>query len=150
VPPAPGGVDWNEPNAQRFKAAMDDDFNTALAISVLFDLVSQVFGDKKSEDARQLKALGGVLGLLQREPKEFLRGGNHTLMVEPGSIRFVGRDVELRIGLSDERIEQLIAERKVAKQSKNFAEADRIRSELLAKGVVLEDKPGGKTDWRRQ
>src|SRR5512139_1418100 len=129
APPAAGGVDWSEPHAQRFGEAMDDDFNTAEAVGVLFELASEVNRTKSSELARQLKALGGLLGLLQREPQEFLRGGE-------------GEDDTVRI-------EALIAERAAAKKARNFAEADRIRAELAAQGIVLEDSASG-TTWRRQ
>jgi cysteinyl-tRNA synthetase len=129
APDAP--VDWNEPHAQRFRAAMDDDFNTPIAISVLFDLVTAAnSGDAKA--ASQLKGLAGVLGLLRREPNAFLQGK-------------AGADD----GLPDNVIEARIAERIAAKKAKNFAEADRIRNELQESGVVLEDKPGGVTEWRR-
>ncbi|MFO1435200.1 MAG: cysteine--tRNA ligase [Gammaproteobacteria bacterium] len=124
-------VDWNEAHAQRFRAAMDDDFNTPIAISVLFDLVTATnSGDQAA--AKQLKALAGVLGLLQREPNEYLRGRSTTAG-----------------GLSDADIEAKIAERLAAKKAKNFADSDRIRNELQAAGVILEDKPGGLTEWRR-
>jgi len=129
APPAAGGVDWSEPHAQRFGEAMDDDFNTAEAVGVLFELASEVNRTRSSELARQLKALGGLLGLLQREPLEFLRGGE-------------GEDDTVRI-------EALIAERAAAKKARNFAEADRIRAELAAQGIVLEDSASG-TTWRRQ
>jgi len=129
TPPAAGEIDWNEPNAQRFATAMDDDFNTAEAIGVLFALANEVNRSRSAELARQLKGLGGVLGLLQREPLEFLRGGE---------------------GADDAaRIEALIAQRAAAKKAKNFAEADRIRSELASQGILLEDSPAG-TTWRRQ
>jgi cysteinyl-tRNA synthetase len=120
-------VDWSEPHAQRFAAAMDEDLNTALAVSVLFELAGEV-NRGKSAAAAQLKALGGVLGLLQRSPDEFLRG----TASDDGA-----------------RIDALIAERAAAKKTKNFAEADRIRAALAAEGVVLEDSAAG-TTWRRQ
>jgi cysteinyl-tRNA synthetase len=120
-----GEVDWNEPHAQRFAAAMDDDFNTALAISVLFELASEVNRGKSPALARQLKGLAGVLGLLQREPASFLQGD------------------------TDAEVQALIEQRTAAKKAKNFAEADRIRKQLLEQGIVLEDSAGG-TTWRRQ
>ena len=130
TPAAAGEVDWNEPNAQRFAAAMDDDFNTAEAVGALFALANEVNRSRSAELARQLKGLGGVLGLLQREPLEFLRGGEG------------GEDDAARIA-------GLIDQRTAAKKARNFAEADRIRAELAAQGVVLEDSPSG-TTWRRQ
>src|SRR5262252_2582007 len=120
-----GAIDWSEAYAQRFAAAMDEDFNTALAVSVLFELASEVNRSRSPALARQLKALGGVLGLLQRDPKTFLQGD------------------------ADASIETLVAERAAAKKAKNFTEADRIRKELLDQGIVLEDSAGG-TTWRRQ
>jgi cysteinyl-tRNA synthetase len=120
-----GDIDWNEAYAQRFAAAMDEDFNTALAMSVLFELAGEVNRSKSTALARQLKALGGVLGLLQRDPKTFFQGD------------------------ADTGIEELVAQRAAAKKTKNFAEADRIRKELLDQGIVLEDSASG-TTWRKQ
>lgn len=124
---------------------MDDDFNTPEAVAVLFDLANEVNRDKSAEAAKQLKALGGVLGLLQREPQEFLQSG------------FGGSDVTLPVitasgtaaqSHTPESINHLIEARIAAKQAKNYAEADRIRKELLAAGIVLEDGASG-TTWRR-
>ncbi len=123
-------IDWSEAHAQRFAAAMDDDFNTPVALAVLFDLVSEVNKTKDVALARQLKALAGVIGLLERAPQAFLQGG--------------GADTD-----GDASIEQAIAQRSAAKKARNFAESDAIRAQLLARGVILEDKPDGTTNWRR-
>lgn len=119
-------IDWNHPQAVRFKAAMDDDFNTPEAIAVLFDLANEVNKDKSAEAAGLLKNVGAVVGLLQRNVDEFMQG-------------------EASDGLD---VETLIHARIEAKKSKNFAEADRIRKELADAGVILEDTPQG-TTWRR-
>ncbi len=125
-----GAVDWNTPYAQRLKSAMDDDFNTPEAVAVLFDLANEVNRNQSAEAANQLKALAGVLGLLQRDPQEFLQGE-----ASEG-------------GLDDAAINAQIEARIAAKKAKNFAEADRIRKELLEAGIVLEDGAAG-TTWRR-
>ena len=117
--------------SERFHAAMDDDFNTPVALAVLFDLVrtlNKEEGDAAVVLAGQLKFLGGVLGCLQLEPSEFLQGGN-----------------------DDESawVEEMIAKRAQAKKDKDFATADSVRDELMAKGIVLRDSPEG-TTWTRQ
>jgi cysteinyl-tRNA synthetase len=125
VAPAAVAFDWSEPVAARFKAAMDNDFATPEAVAVLFELAAEVNRTRSAERAGLLKALGGTLGLLQAEPKAFLRAG---ATLDPATI------------------EQQIAARAAAKQAKNFAEADRIRQELLAQGIVLKDSAAG-TTW---
>ena len=126
-------VDWNEAHALRFRQAMDDDFNTPEACAVLFDLASELNRSKSPALAGQLRALGGLLGLLKRDPQVFLQA-------TPAD----ASDGDW----SADKIEAQIAERIAAKKAKNFAEADRIRAELLAAGIVLEDGPQG-TTWRR-
>jgi cysteinyl-tRNA synthetase len=121
-------VDWSTPYAKRFKEAMDDDFGTPEAVAVLFELASEINSGEKHL-AAQLKGLGGVLGLLQREPIAFLQG-------KPA-------------GVSEQWILEKIAEREVARKGKDWGAADRLRQELLDQGIVLEDK-GGKTTWRRR
>jgi cysteinyl-tRNA synthetase len=125
-------VDWNEPYAVRFREAMDDDFNTPVAVAVLFDIASEVNRTKSAPLARQLKALAGVIGLLQRAPQEFLQGAA------------AGAD-----DLSPDAIAARIEARAAAKKARDFAQADKIRADLLAAGIVLEDKPDGSTNWRR-
>ncbi|MEI5997735.1 cysteine--tRNA ligase [Paraburkholderia bengalensis] len=132
--PAAGEIDWNEAHAQRFRAAMNDDFNTPVAVSVLFELASEVNRTRDASLARQLQGLALVLGLLTREPRAFLQQAGGS--VDEGAL-----DVAA--------IEAKIAARVAAKQAKDYAEADRIRKELLDAGVALEDKPGGLTEWRR-
>ena len=114
----------------RFHAAMDDDFNTPVAIAVLFDLVrdlNKATGEEQATLAGQLRYLGGVLGCLQSDPQSFLQSG---------------------AGDEAEWIEEMIQKRAEAKKAKDFATADAVRDELVAKGIVLKDGPEG-TTWSK-
>jgi cysteinyl-tRNA synthetase len=131
---APMGGDYRK----RFAEAMDDDFNTPVALSVLFDLAREVntLKDAKPAEAPALAALlrelGGLLGILQSDPETYLQGG-----------------VAKREGLPAEDVEKLIAARKAARAAKDWQAADRLRGELDAAGIVIEDGTGG-TTWRRK
>jgi cysteinyl-tRNA synthetase len=125
VKPATVAIDWLNPYAARFKSAMDEDFGTPEAMAVLFELATEVNKTGSAQTAGLLKALGGCLGLLQDDPEKFLKAGS---------------------SLDETAIRALIEQRAAAKQAKNFAEADRVRNELLAQGIVLKDSPTG-TTW---
>ena len=144
----PGAVDWNDPHARRFRDAMNDDFNTPEAIAVLFELANELNKSRSTSDAMLLKSLGGILGLLQRDPKDYLQGKPMAISPPPSQLNIEGHPPIVSVGYSQEKIEQLIADRSAARKAKNFTEADRIRDELLEAGIVLEDGPRG-TTWRR-
>ncbi|MES2999619.1 MAG: cysteine--tRNA ligase [Pseudomonadota bacterium] len=118
-------IDWSNPFASRFKAAMDNDFATPEAMAVLFDLAAEINRGKSAELAGLLKALGGIFGILHDDPRTFLQAGT---------------------GVDEATIAQRIEDRAAAKKARDFALADRIRDELLAQGVVLKDSPTG-TTW---
>ncbi|GBL46778.1 cysteinyl-tRNA synthetase [Sulfuriferula multivorans] len=130
IPPLGIQIDWAHPHAARFKAAMDDDFNSAEAMAVLFELASETNKSRSVQDAALLRALGGVLGLLQNDPASYLQALTGS-------------------AYSAQQIDQLIADRAAARKAKNFAEGDRIRKQLLDAGIVLEDGAQG-TSWRRE
>jgi cysteinyl-tRNA synthetase len=121
----------------RFRQAMDDDFNTAVAVAELFDLAHEINRVRESDPATALqlatllKELGGILGILQTNPEAYLHAA-----------------APAADGLSPEQIAQLLAERLQARKAKNWAESDRIRDLLKAQGVILEDGAKG-TTWRR-
>jgi len=122
---APTAIDWTEPRAATFREAMNDDFNTPIAVSVLFDLAGEVNRQRRTQDASLLKALAGTLGLLQQAPRAFLQAG---------------------ASLDDASIEALIAERREAKARGDYPRSDAIRNELAGQGVVLKDTAQG-TTW---
>lgn len=125
VPAAEVAIDWSDPFAMRFKAAMDNDFGTPEAVAVLFELAGEVNRGRSPQQAGLLKALGACLGLLQDEPRAFLRRG---------------------ASLDEATIARFIEQRAAAKAARDFAEADRIRAELLGQGIVLKDSAAG-TTW---
>ncbi len=125
VTPAAVEIDWVNPHAARFKAAMDEDFGTPEAVAALFELATEVNKTRSPQLAGLLKALGGCLGLLQDDPGAYLKAGST---------------------LDEAAIQAQIEARAEAKKAKNFAEADRIRNALLAQGIVLKDSAAG-TTW---
>ena len=127
VPAAEVAIDWAQPQAARFKAAMDEDFGTPEAVAVLFELAVEVNRDQSAQAAGLLKALGGCLGLLQADPQAFLQAG-------------------VAAGVDAAAVQAQIAARAAAKAAKDWAEADRIRQALLAQGIVLKDSAAG-TTW---
>jgi cysteinyl-tRNA synthetase len=143
-------ADWSERRAARFKAAMDDDFNTREALAVLSELATDANSGSR-EAGTLLRALGGALGLLERDARVWFQG-------RPATVALTGQPMTISGGspkvspatatFTNEQINKAIEDRNAARKARNFAEADRVRQELLDAGIVLEDTPHG-TTWRR-
>jgi cysteinyl-tRNA synthetase len=134
---APLGARVQEAALGEFRAAMDDDFNTPGALAVMQGVVRELNQAKAGGDATNaesaaatLRAMGAVLGVLQQDPGAYLKRSVNESM-------------------TDDAVENLLEARKAARAQKNFTESDRIRDQLTAAGILLEDKPGGATHWRR-
>jgi cysteinyl-tRNA synthetase len=140
VAPEAGRSTWRE----RFEAAMDEDFNTPEAVAVLQTLAREINTQRAAGElgtaatlAAEFRALADLLGVVQLDPDAWFRC---SLPVQG----------EATDGLTDAQVEALIAARLAARKAKDFAASDRLRDELAAQGVLLEDKPGGLTSWRRK
>lgn len=138
VPAVAVEVDWNNPHAQAFKAAMNDDFNSSGAVAVLFELATLANRSQDGQASGLMRALGGLLGLLQSDPALYLKSPTRY---QQGAMD--------RVQISDHEVDVLVQQRLEAKKARDFARADALRDQLTQAGIELEDKPGGVTHWRR-
>ncbi len=162
VPAAQVEIDWDSGAAAQFKAAMDDDFNTAGAVSVLFELASQANRAQDAHASGLMLALGHVLGLLTADPGDYFKQPTRYTQRaieaaeqkqqqegQASKSESASEPVPQTPVLSDQEIDDKVQQRADAKKQKDFQLADQIRDELTAAGVLLEDRPGGLTQWRR-
>jgi cysteinyl-tRNA synthetase len=155
TPVAPGNAGpARDPALEKFHAAMDDDFNTPEALAVLAGVARELNIAKAANDAartaglaRSLLAMGEMLGLLQQPPDAYLKRASRVATAPVPNQ--AGAGPGSAAPLTDAEIEDLIARRRAARAAKDFHESDRIRATLSAAGIVLEDKPGGNSEWRR-
>jgi cysteinyl-tRNA synthetase len=151
--PAETGNSEGEVYDKRFRKAMDDDFNTPEALAVLFDLAREINRLKETDQnaasrlGQVLSDLGGILGILQDDPETWLKGGT-TISTKSKEIKYTTYPATVVNEYADEQIDELIRQREQARESKKWAEADRIRNKLQAAGIILEDGSQG-TTWRR-
>jgi cysteinyl-tRNA synthetase len=133
---APADAGW----FAKFRDAMNDDFNTPEALAAMQGAARELNQAKAAGDpgaaraaaaAAALRAMGAILGVLQQDPDTYLKRSAAAHAISDGDV------------------EALLAARRAARAVKNFAESDRIRAQLTAAGILLEDKPGGATEWRR-
>ena len=143
-------------HSARFREVMDDDFNTPEALAVLQNMTREINSAKAAAQSAkaaslgaELQSLGSVLGLAQVDPAQWARFGSVSVTPGSGHDDVAGQAPARIIVMSDAEIDGLIAERLAARKAKNWAQSDRIRDELAKAGVILEDKPGGTTTWRR-
>jgi len=125
-------IDWSDNYAIRFKAALDDDFNTPAAIAVLYEVANEINKNKDNQKIELLVNLANSLGILTMNPEDFLQGVMMSSIGDDGLI-----------------IDDLIEERNLAKKNKDYGEADRIRKLLLENDILLEDTTEG-TIWRKK
>ena len=152
VPPAQVEIDWEQGEALQFAQAMNDDFNTAEAVAVLFELSVRANRDQDAQASGLMVALGQTLGLLTVAPQAYLRSSSRYTRRAMDSLETAvaaDQPAVVQEDLSDARVEELLAQRTQAKKDRDFKVADAIRDQLMQAGVLLEDRPGGLTQWRR-